>query len=867
SNAVDISGNISFEDDGPAVAIVLDANADVTLDESGDGAGAVTLTAGSSYTAGNDPDVAGSNALSIATSGTAIVDFAANNPAYGADGQGGDPTYALQLDAVGPLSNLTLTDGSTITLVEENGVIYGVVDNGTFAGQAAFAIGIDTDTGVVTVEQYLSLEHPNPNSDDEAVTLDTGAISVVVTVEDGDDDTATSNAVDISGNISFEDDGPAAVAADALTGTNEAGFYIEALNGGFDVDANYGADGGRVIFTQASIDALEAQNLTSGLAPLEYSISSDGTVLTAAKAGGGSTVFTITLDPENFDDLYVLQMYQPLDAVTNVDFNDGGYNFVGGNGAWAGFNQPGTNDSFDLLLTPEIGGVNNGTVNTSDIAGGVGSGNSLGLSSGTNLPETLQVNYVQDLGGDPGGSGGYGQPGNRDHTFEENLTTNGASALFTSSAGTEIKITAWDDTDNDNDLDDGVQDDITGIVISNGGESSELIADPGNTNPIPVTVGGDNYTVTFNNDGTVNVTGVNGSSGAQAEGTRIAVFTDQQGVDQGENPEAGYTTLEFTYVSGDTIKVGDFGATIQSDDPVGFTVPISVIDNDDDVVSSGELDITLNPAMNNAAVPSAKAASLDMAVNDNDGLVSLSTVSTDQQATRIDMRPLEMATVAAMAAGFFMPEVRADLNQTFGDPRSAGHDMVNFEFAGGFDMAAVQLPEAYAMNFEGFVQSEPGFAGGDMMASILGTQVDFGGRIADMAMQVQSEGPDFAAMAMQAPEFSGGPSAFEGFANMDAGSAMEALLMLEAPGKMVDVAAMQEPGFGVGEAVAELAAAAQVDAIVDYFADAHDGVAMAISPAEGLLDSMVANDMAQFAMGMAAQEQNDDVAALAAASA
>ena len=146
--------------------------------------------------------------------------------------------------------------------------------------------------------------------------------------------------------------------------------------------------------------------------------------------------------------------------------------------------------------------------------------------------------------------------------------------------------------DIDNDVGDGAHDDITGIVISNEGFDSGLI-----TSNTTVNVGGDSYTVTFLGDGTVTVSGVNGSSGAQATGTRIAVFTDQQGKDVGELGDPGYTTLEFTYVSGDTIKVGEFGATVQSDEPVSFNVPISVIDNDGDLVASDDLDITLNPAV------------------------------------------------------------------------------------------------------------------------------------------------------------------------------------------------------------------------------------------------------------------------------
>ena len=69
------------------------------------------------------------------------------------------PRYELTVtDAV---SGLHVTDGAAINLVDVNGdgsVIVGVVQAGSsFAGQAAFAISINSSTGVVTVEQYLSL--------------------------------------------------------------------------------------------------------------------------------------------------------------------------------------------------------------------------------------------------------------------------------------------------------------------------------------------------------------------------------------------------------------------------------------------------------------------------------------------------------------------------------------------------------------------------------------------------------------------------------------------------------------------------------------------------------------------------------------
>nr|WP_237451847.1 DUF5801 repeats-in-toxin domain-containing protein [Qipengyuania oceanensis] len=208
SAAVDISANINFDDDGPSVSVVLNAQAQVNLDESGDGAGAAALNTGG-IAKGDDPHVAGSGAISKASSGSAIVSFAANNPLYGADGQGAAPVYALQVNKLTALSDVTLTDGSTITLQKVGDVIVGVVNNGSFAGQAAFAIGIDSATGVVSVEQYLSLKHPIfPNNYDETIDLDDGSVSVTVTVTDGDLDKATSAAVDISANINFDDDGP-----------------------------------------------------------------------------------------------------------------------------------------------------------------------------------------------------------------------------------------------------------------------------------------------------------------------------------------------------------------------------------------------------------------------------------------------------------------------------------------------------------------------------------------------------------------------------------------------------------------------------------------------------------------------------------
>ena len=61
---------------------------------------------------------------------------------------------------------------------------------------------------MVTVEQYLSLDHPDMTDPDDPLNLGEGTIGVTVIATDGDGDFSTSDAVDISNIITFLDDGP-----------------------------------------------------------------------------------------------------------------------------------------------------------------------------------------------------------------------------------------------------------------------------------------------------------------------------------------------------------------------------------------------------------------------------------------------------------------------------------------------------------------------------------------------------------------------------------------------------------------------------------------------------------------------------------
>ncbi|MES2699116.1 MAG: DUF5801 repeats-in-toxin domain-containing protein [Pseudomonadota bacterium] len=507
-----------------------------------------------------------------------------------------DAVYTVSLAV--PTETLAVADGTAtgaaISWSLTNG---GKTLLGTINGGANTAITVTIDNlGGFTVTQSLPIFHSNTTVEDVKT------FTVDVSVNDGTTTVTKTDAI----TVNLEDDSPFAVAAKVLsTATNAAGTYQQFLDADNNIDNNVGGDGGRVIFTQDSIDALVSQNLTSGLASLNYSISENGTVLTAVKQGTNIEVFTITLDPDSANNQYVLDLSLPLDATQEVNFTDGTYDFVGGNTGWAGFvpdGEPTTgtnNESSDLLLTPAVGGAPSSTINQSSVQYGVGSGNSIGLASPGNpaTAETFRLDFVTDLRGNSAGSGGYSVPGNRDQVFDSHYQTNGASVLFTASSGTTLKFEAFDDPDGNNTVGDGVLDGITGVAISYKGFTTGIVTPTLAGTSYTIGPVGDQHTyiVTLNADGkTVNISGLYGTSGAAAEGTTVAIYTDTSGV-LGVGEPAGYNSLQFTYVSGDEIKVGDFGATVITNDPVSFTVPISVVDNDGDMVDSGELSITLTP--------------------------------------------------------------------------------------------------------------------------------------------------------------------------------------------------------------------------------------------------------------------------------
>jgi VCBS repeat-containing protein len=235
SATANIGQNLTFLDDGPSVTAAANGAAVVVNDETATSSQASTINTGA-IVKGDDPNVGGTGAISIATSGSAV---ATATPTYGADGAAASNPLSYALSVTNAASGLTVTDGSAINLVNVGGVIVGQVSGGTFNGQAAFAIAIDPATGIARVEQYLSLNHPNAANPDDSIQLLAGRVGVVVTATDRDGDSTTSNTADISAQIRFEDDGPTA-AADTKSVTEGAVANGNVLTDNVDV---FGADG------------------------------------------------------------------------------------------------------------------------------------------------------------------------------------------------------------------------------------------------------------------------------------------------------------------------------------------------------------------------------------------------------------------------------------------------------------------------------------------------------------------------------------------------------------------------------------------------------------------------------------------------
>ncbi|UNU90778.1 type I secretion C-terminal target domain-containing protein [Aeromonas dhakensis] len=364
--------------------------------------------------------------------------------------------------------------------------------------------------------------------------------------------------------VQVEDDVPLVMTPAMGVMLNQSGLTETfLLDGDGSLLNNYGADGGSIRF-DSSLNG--SSGLTSGGLPITYALSSDGITLTATTAAG--TVFIATLQPAS--GTYQIQMIGEVDGgQTTIDFNGGGYNFVGGNASWAGFNTAANDNSKDLLLTAMTNGVDGGTVNTSANTGGISGGSSVGSG------EAMRIDFVIDLTGNPVSGGSYGVLANQTHAFEAHYDVNGASALFTAiNNSSSVKLVARQDVDNDNDIGDGNKESLTAVAISYNGSTRIVSIGAGMTQV--VSVGGHSFTVNFTDDDpTASVAYVATVAGVISN-TKLAAYTAD-----------GYNSLEFHYAAGSDFKIGDFGSSVATPGiPVNLQLPVTLTDGDGDAVHS-----------------------------------------------------------------------------------------------------------------------------------------------------------------------------------------------------------------------------------------------------------------------------------------
>ncbi|MGO4352362.1 DUF5801 repeats-in-toxin domain-containing protein [Rhizobium sp. RAF36] len=292
--STDISGQISFRDDGPAIIVHSNNDFRVTADESA-GLQADDQAALSVFNAvwnkGNDPDRAGSDPLVYAQSKSVALNAITY---FGVDGQAAAAAKVYSLSATdGTDSGLTTTAGKHIFLFVEDGIVVGRVGdsaNSAKLGQAAFAVAIDADSGKVSTVEYLSLHHDNSSNANDSVSVAAGKIGAVLTITDGDGDKA-SGSVDISSDIRFRDDAPTvSVSVSGSVTADETPFLQND-----DVFANAGI---RQVF--AGVHDKGSDPDTFGL-PVAFA-QSDAAVITPTidfgadgKANSGSVIYALTI--------------------------------------------------------------------------------------------------------------------------------------------------------------------------------------------------------------------------------------------------------------------------------------------------------------------------------------------------------------------------------------------------------------------------------------------------------------------------------------------------------------------------------------------------------------------------------------------
>jgi len=233
---------------------------------------------------------------------------------YGADGAGTLSALSYSLSVTNPNSGLSSND-LPINLYLIGGKVVGStasVIGDVNIDNTIFDIGVNADTGEVTLTQYAEIDHLPEDVDETNDNFNIGLtagnviLTATATITDYDGDTATdSQAIDISSYISFDDDIPGTMTAEANAvvedeemsgGIDEAAGvagdptpdYTAQVTGNVSNNGNWGADGFGSI-TQFQVGANTAVNVPNGGSVTVY-FAQDGSYLGTNSTGAAASL-------------------------------------------------------------------------------------------------------------------------------------------------------------------------------------------------------------------------------------------------------------------------------------------------------------------------------------------------------------------------------------------------------------------------------------------------------------------------------------------------------------------------------------------------------------------------------------------------
>ncbi len=298
-------------------------------------------------------------------------------------------------------THVNLTSGGATVVIATDGLTM----RGTADGQLIFVLTVTNKvTGAFTFTQYGPLDHPDKG---EAGAADTLRLQFSYTVTDKDGDHATG-----IGSIDIRDDAPS-IAASTATETNSVNENVlpdgtgavhgESQGAPFvglkdvSLGINWGADAYNAGGTNDRSVAFDvkpgATALTSDGVTIYYSLSEDGTVLTATKGAEGPTVFTVKLsDLEKGS--YTFELKGNIDHAAPGSADDGSRTLNFGFTAKDSDGDP-ASSSFNVRIVddqPQIGKPDSASVNEDDLPGG----NDHGRPESTRVSGGLHVSWGSD---------------------------------------------------------------------------------------------------------------------------------------------------------------------------------------------------------------------------------------------------------------------------------------------------------------------------------------------------------------------------------------------------------------------------------------------------------------------------------------